>query len=197
MFWRSTGQDQGYCKVRCSISAVCANTGLSERLFSQLETSTKNERHEVKLMMTNFISRLVGIHQVYVAVLLMILLLFLLVSAYLDTCSQAHRVTSQATSHVCQFCMSIHALFHTEFCVCRISEFHVIFSFRVPFCLSVCFILLCESWKEVFGLNFYFHVNIIFCVWFAVVFGKLLPIHCKEVYRPTSTRSAQRSLFLN
>jgi len=38
--------------------------GLSERLFSQLESSTKNERHEVKLMMTNLISRLVGIHQV-------------------------------------------------------------------------------------------------------------------------------------
>jgi len=39
--------------------------GLSERLFSQLESSTKNERHEVKLMMTNLISRLVGIHQVH------------------------------------------------------------------------------------------------------------------------------------
>jgi len=38
--------------------------GLSERLFSQLESSTKNERHEVKLMITNLISRLVGIHQV-------------------------------------------------------------------------------------------------------------------------------------
>jgi len=41
--------------------------GLSERLFSQLESSTKNERHEVKLMMTNLISRLVGIHQVCLA----------------------------------------------------------------------------------------------------------------------------------
>jgi protein SDA1 len=37
--------------------------GLAEKLFGQLETSCRNERHEVKLMVTNLISRLVGIHQ--------------------------------------------------------------------------------------------------------------------------------------
>jgi len=45
--------------------SLCDDVGLSERLFSQLESSTKNERHELKLMMTNLISRLVGIHQVH------------------------------------------------------------------------------------------------------------------------------------
>ena len=49
-----------------SCSHRCAPVvGLSERLFNQLESSTKTERHEVKLMMTNLISRLVGIHQVH------------------------------------------------------------------------------------------------------------------------------------
>ena len=37
-------------------------TGFSERLFKQLETST--ERFEVKVMMMDLISRLVGVHQV-------------------------------------------------------------------------------------------------------------------------------------
>jgi len=50
----------GWTKARCSALL----TGLTERLFNQLESSTKNERHEVKLMMTNLISRLIGIHQV-------------------------------------------------------------------------------------------------------------------------------------
>ena len=36
--------------------------GFSERLFKQLETST--ERFEVKVMMMDLISRLVGVHQV-------------------------------------------------------------------------------------------------------------------------------------
>ena len=49
------------------MDSVNESVGLSERLFSQLESSTKNERHEVKLMMTNLISRLVGIHQVHAA----------------------------------------------------------------------------------------------------------------------------------
>jgi len=42
---------------------ILGSTGFSERLFKQLESST--ERFEVKVMMMDLISRLVGIHQLF------------------------------------------------------------------------------------------------------------------------------------
>ena len=48
--------------------------GLAERLFKQLQSS--NERFEVKLMMMNMVSRLVGIHEVSMAFLVCLVIVY-------------------------------------------------------------------------------------------------------------------------